>query len=255
LLSLINANKKSQISANINICKIRFMIMKYGKFIVIDGVDGSGKATQAQLLVERLAGSGYKVKKIDFPQYETNFFGQLVGRYLAGEFGSSSEVSPYLASVLYAADRFESSNQIKQWLDQGNIVIADRYASANQIHQGGKIENLKKRKFFLDWLEKMEFGIFKIPRPQAIIYLDIPLKFSVELLKNKTAKSRKKYLKNKKDIHESDPLHLINAKKSAVNLIKKNNNWIRIDCVRDGELLSREKINDIVWEAAKNILR
>jgi len=221
---------------------------------VIDGVDGSGKATQTQLLVERLVKSGYKVKKIDFPQYGTNFFGQLVGRYLAGEFGGSADVSPYLASVLYAADRFESSGQIKKWLEKGYIVIADRYVSANQIHQGGKIKNLKERKKFLEWLEKMEFGVFNIPRPQAIIYLDIPLKFSVELLKNKTAKSRKKYLKNKKDIHESDLAHLINAKKSAVNLIKKNNNWIKIDCVKNGGLLSREQINNIVWNAVKNIL-
>jgi len=228
--------------------------MKKGKFIVIDGVDGSGKATQTQLLVERLVKSGYKVKKIDFPQYGTNFFGQLVGRYLAGEFGGSADVSPYLASVLYAADRFESSGQIKKWLEKGYIVIADRYVSANQIHQGGKIKNLKERKKFLEWLEKMEFGVFNIPRPQAIIYLDIPLKFSVELLKNKTAKSRKKYLKNKKDIHESDLAHLINAKKSAVNLIKKNNNWIKIDCVKNGGLLSREQINNIVWNAVKNIL-
>ena len=221
---------------------------------MIDGVDGSGKATQTQLLVERLVKSGYKVKKIDFPQYGTNFFGQLVGRYLAGEFGGSADVSPYLASVLYAADRFESSGQIKKWLEKGYIVIADRYVSANQIHQGGKIKNLKERKKFLEWLEKMEFGVFNIPRPQAIIYLDIPLKFSVELLKNKTAKSRKKYLKNKKDIHESDLAHLINAKKSAVNLIKKNNNWIKIDCVKNGGLLSREQINNIVWNAVKNIL-
>lgn len=221
---------------------------------MIDGVDGSGKATQTQLLFERLVKSGYKVKKIDFPQYGTNFFGQLVGRYLAGEFGGSADVSPYLASVLYAADRFESSGQIKKWLEKGYIVIADRYVSANQIHQGGKIKNLKERKKFLEWLEKMEFGVFNIPRPQAIIYLDIPLKFSVELLKNKTAKSRKKYLKNKKDIHESDLAHLINAKKSAVNLIKKNNNWIKIDCVKNGGLLSREQINNIVWNAVKNIL-
>ncbi len=229
--------------------------MKQGKFIVIDGVDGSGKATQTQLLVERLAKSGYKVKKIDFPRYETNFFGRLVGRYLAGEFGGAADVSPYLASVLYAADRFESSNQIKQWLDKGYIVVADRYASANQIHQGGKIKDLKERKKFLDWLEKMEFGIFKIPRPQAIIYLDIPLKFSVELLKDKTAKSRKKYLKGKKDIHESDPLHLINAKKSAVELIKKNNNWIKINCVKSKKLLSQEEINNIIWKRILNFLK
>lgn len=229
--------------------------MKKGRFIVIDGTDGSGKATQTQLLVERLSGEGFRVKKIDFPQYENNFFGKMVGRYLSGEFGGASDVSPYLASVLYAADRFESSGQIKRWLDEGNIVISDRYVSANQIHQGGKIKSLKDRKIFLDWLERMEFDVFGIPRPQAIIYLDIPLNFSVKLLENKTAKSRKKYLKNKKDIHENDSAHLANAKKGAVNLIRKNNNWVKIDCMKNGELLPREQISDIVWEAVRNILR
>ena len=228
--------------------------MKKGKFIVIDGTDGSGKATQAQLLVERLIGAGYKVKKIDFPRYEDNFFGRLIGRYLAGEFGTSAQVSPYLASVLYAADRFESSGQIKQWLDEGCVVVADRYVSANQIHQGGKIKNLKERKNFLDWLEKMEFGIFKIPRPQAVIYLDVPLALTGKLLKNNSAKSRKKYLRDKKDIHETDPVHLADAKRSAAGLVKKYNNWIRIDCVKSGKLLSRESVGEIIWRVAKNIL-
>src|SRR6266567_7862251 len=137
--------------------------MAKGKFIVVDGTDGSGKKTQTALLAKRLKKEGYKVKLIDFPQYESNFFGKMVGRYLSGEFGSAEQVSPYLASILYAADRHETKGKIEKWLKEGNIVISDRYASSNQIHQGGKISDVKKRKEFLEWLEEMEFVVFKIP--------------------------------------------------------------------------------------------
>lgn len=227
---------------------------RQGKFIVIDGTDGSGKATQTKLLVERLKKNGHRVKTVDFPQYENNFFGKIVGRYLSGEFGTSSEVSPYLASVLYAADRFETKEKIEKWLEDGNIIIADRYASSNQIHQGGKIKDPKKRKEFLSWLEEMEYKIFKIPRPDASIYLDVPLKLSLKLLKNKSAQKRKKYLQGKKDIHESDPRHLQDAKNSAIKLVEKNNNWIKINCVKNGELLKISEISQIIWSKIGKVL-
>lgn len=217
--------------------------MKKGKFFVIDGTDGSGKATQTKLLAENLRKAGYKIKTIDFPQYENNFFGKIVGRYLSGEFGTSSEVSPYLASILYAGDRFESKEQIKKWLSKGLIVIADRYASSNQIHQGGKISNNKKRKEFLGWLEELEYEIFKIPRPDVIIYLDMPLVVSQKLLQTKSAQKKKTYLKGKKDIHENDLKHLSDAKNSAINLIKKSNDWIRIGCSKKEKPLATEEIS------------
>lgn len=228
--------------------------MKKGKFIVIDGTDGSGKATQTKLLVKRLKQEGYKVKTIDFPQYKNNIFGKMVGRYLSGEFGSASEVNPYLASTLYAADRFETKDRIKKWLKNGCIVIADRYASSNQIHQGGKIKNDDERKIFLDWLEVMEYKVFKIPKPDGIIYLDVPIKFSINLLKEKKAQLKKNYLKGKKDIHENDLKHLRDAKESAIKLIKKFNNWTRINCIKKNKLMSIEEINNIIWEKVSKIL-
>lgn len=222
--------------------------MKKGIFIVIDGTDGSGKATQTKLLADRLEKSGRKVKTIDFPQYENNFFGKIVGRYLSGEFGTSSEVSPYLASILYAGDRFEEKEEIEKWLAEDFVVIADRYASSNQIHQGGKVSNQKKREEFLAWLEELEYGIFKIPRPRAIIYLDMPIDISQKLLKTNSAKKKKTYLKGKKDIHENDLNHLSDAKNSAIELVKKNNNWIRIECSQNGKPLSVEEINRNIAE-------
>jgi len=228
--------------------------IKKGKFFVIDGTDGSGKATQTRELIKRLKKEKYRVKTIDFPQYENNFFGKMVGRYLSGEFGGAKEVSPYLASILFAADRFETKEKIDKWLKEGYIVIADRYASSSQIHQGGKIHNSKERKNFLDWLEEMEFKVFKIPRPKAIIYLDVPVDKTIKLLKNKSAKAKKTYLKGKKDIHEDSLEHLQDAKSSAIKLIRKNNNWIRINCIKNNKLESVSVIHEIIWKKISSLI-
>ncbi len=230
--------------------------MKKGKFIVIDGTDGSGKKTQTELLLKRLKKEGIKAKSIDFPRYYNNLFGELIGECLAGEHGDYAKFDPKIASVLYAADRFESKEQIEDWLRKGNIVIADRYVSSNQIHQGGKITDARKRREFLLWLEKMEYEIFKIPIPDLIIYLSMPLKHTMKLLKNKDANEKKAYLNGKKDAHESDPKHLQNAKKSAMNLVKKENEWVNLNCIKDEELMGKEEISDLIWEKLKgnNIL-
>ncbi|TSC52962.1 MAG: thymidylate kinase Tmk [Parcubacteria group bacterium LiPW_39] len=225
-----------------------------GKFIVIDGTDGSGKATQVKLLARRLKAQGRKVKTIDFPRYYNNFFGKFIGQCLAGEYGNFLAVSPYFASVLYAADRFESAGQIKKWLAEGNIVIADRYASSNQIHQGAKINDAAERKKFLDWLEKMEFKIFKIPKPDLVVYLDVPLEITQKLLKNKEKSRKKRYLNGKNDVHESDWGHLQGAKNSALDLVAKFNNWVRIDCASNGKLMSKKEINNLIYKKLKTFI-
>jgi dTMP kinase len=228
--------------------------MAKGKLIVIDGIDGSGKATQVGLLRERLIKEGVKVKTIDFPQYYDNFFGKLIGEYLSGNYGDFIQTDPRIASVLYAADRFESSKDIKKWLEDGNIVIADRYASANQIHQGGKINNPKKRKEFLDWLEKMEYTVFNIPRPDMVIYLDVPFEISREWLKKKIAQRKKKYLNGKVDVAEDNLLHLKNSRESALKLHKENKNWEKVECCKGKVCMLPEEVSECVYQLiTKNI--
>ena len=117
-----------------------------GKLIVIDGTDGSGKATQVELLAKRLKSEGKTVKIVDFPEYYKNFFGEFIGHCLSEQYYKFLNVHPKIASVLYAADRWESKDEIEGWLKKGYMIIANRYVSANQIHQGGKIKNSKKRK-------------------------------------------------------------------------------------------------------------
>ena len=226
--------------------------MKKGKLIIIDGIDGSGKATQVGLLRERLIKKGVKVKSIDFPQYYDNFFGKLIGEYLSGDYGDFIQTDPRIASVLYAADRFESSGEIKKWLKEGFVVIADRYASANQIHQGGKITNPKERKEFMEWLDKMEYTVFGIPRPDMVIYLDVPFEVSKMWLEQKIAKRKKRYLKGKKDVAEDNLIHLKNSRESALKLHKENENWEKVECCKGMVCMSPEQVSECVYELIKN---
>ena len=228
--------------------------MKKGKFIVIDGTDGSGKATQTKLLVKKLKKEGYKVRTIDFPRYYNNFFGKLIGECLAEKYGNFLSVDPHIAAVIYAADRWESSEIIKKWLAEGNIVIADRYASSNQIHQGAKIRDSKKRIEFLKWLEKLEFKTFNIPKPDLIVYLYVPVEITLNLLKKKTALKRKRYMEGKGDLAENNPQHLNDSQNSAAMLVKKYNNWCKIDCMDKGKLINVSKINNLIWKKVKNEL-
>jgi dTMP kinase len=229
--------------------------MKKGKLIVLDGADGAGKATQTKLLIARLRKEGKKVKTLDFPQYQNNFFGALIGECLTGAHGNFAELSPYIASTLYAADRFESKNMLESWLKKGYTVVLDRYVSANQIHQGGKITDTKARKKFLNWLDEMEFGVYKLPRPEVIIYLEVPYEVSTELLKGTGATARKSYLKKgDKDQVENNEAYLRNSRVSAVKMVQASNQWERIVCTRKGALMSREAVHELVWEKVKSYL-
>ncbi len=229
--------------------------MKRGKLIVIDGTDGSGKATQTGLLIKNLKKDKKKVKVVDFPEYYSNFFGAFIGHCLSEQYYNFVKTHPKIASVLYAADRFESKDMIEQWLKAGFIVVANRYTSANQIHQGGKIKNTKKREAFIKWLAEMEYGVFKIPRPDAIFYLNVPIPVVVKLIKKRNAQGTRAYLGNKKDIAEKDYAHLENSRKSALWLAKTQKNWIKIECMKNGELLRPEPIHEKIYAKVKKIIQ
>ncbi|MFZ2072478.1 MAG: dTMP kinase [Minisyncoccia bacterium] len=226
-----------------------------GKFIVIDGTDGSGKSTQVELLIKHLKKDGRKVKVVDFPDYYQNFFGKFIGHCLSEQYYKFIHVHPKIASVLFAADRFESKNKIDKWLEEGNIIIANRYVSSNQIHQGGKIKDTKKRQDFIKWLNEMEYGVFKIPKPDTVFYLSLPIGIVLKLLKHRdSSKTKRAYLKKKKDVHESDVDFMKNSINSAMWLAKTQKNWIKIDCSKNGEILTREQIHEMVYEKIKNII-
>lgn len=229
--------------------------MKKGKLIVIDGTDGSGKATQVALLEARLKKEGHTVKLVDFPEYYNNFFGKFIGHCLSEQYYNFINVHPKIASVLYAADRFESKTQIEGWLGKGYVVLANRYVSANQIHQGGKIANAKKRIAYLEWLDEMEYKVFKIPRPDIVLYLSVPFELSVKMMKERNKASQRNYLGKKKDVHEVDVNFQKNSRKSALWLSETLKNFIKIDCAPKKEILSREEIHELVYANVKKIIR
>lgn len=216
-----------------------------GKLIVIDGSDGVGKATQTKLLVERLKKSGKKVETMDFPQYEQNFFGSFLKECLTGKHGDFIGQNPYLVSIAYAADRWESKAKLEKWLKAGRIVVLNRYVSSNQMHQGGKIQETKARTTFLKWLEKMEHDTFGLPRPDLIIYLHVPVTLSLKLMKGR----------GNEDLAESNPKHLERTQEAALKIIKAQGNWQKIDCTdRDG-MLPRPAIHDKIFAAVKRIVK
>lgn len=219
------------------------------KLIVITGPDGCGKKTQTQLLVSRLTVSDYQVETIDFPQYRNTFFGKMVGRYLAGEFGDPKKVDPYLASMLYAGDRWESLPQMDYWMNIGKIIVSDRYVGDNFLHQGSKIKDKIKREEFYDWLLLLEHNVYKAYKSNQTFYLDVPLEISLRLLEKKDVKERKDYTGGEKDGHE-DEVHLREVREIADELIQKFG-WIKINCAPKGVLLPEKEISDIIWSLVK----
>jgi dTMP kinase len=230
------------------------MKKKKGKLIVIDGTDGSGKATQVELLTKRLQKDGCIVKNVDFPEYYENFFGKFIGHCLSEQYYNFIKVHPKIASVLYAADRFESKDKMNEWISKGYVVIANRYVSANQIHQGGKIKSPKKRQAFIEWLDEMEYGVFKIPKPDVVFYLALPIDIVKKLIHERNKKSKRTYLGNKKDVHEKDVDFLANSRKSALWLAKTQSNYVKIECAKKDEILPREIIHEMIYEKVKKII-
>lgn len=218
-----------------------------GKLIVIDGTDGSGKATQAALLVDKLRLQGREVETIAFPRHGLPSAAP-VDAYLNGVFGAAQEVNPRLASLFYAWDRFDAAPQIRAWLEQGRIVIADRYVSANQGHQTCKIDDHDQRDKFLDWLDQLEFGFFKIPRPDLTLLLYVPPEVSQGL-----AVARGQATGQGTDIHESDANHVVRASE-AFRYVATKYCWPIIECAPQGQLMTREQIHELVWEQVKSIL-
>lgn len=228
---------------------------KKGKFIVLEGADGSGKAIQQKLLIRRIKKElNRKVYKIDFPQYEKTFFGKLVGRYLAGEFGSLKETNPYLSSLTFAGDRWQASEKIRKKLAKSEIVVSNRYALSNMAHQTAKLQRSKRRNF-LGFLEKLEYEIYKIPREDINVFLDVPTKIAHKLVGKK---SKRGYLKNKKrDIHEKDIEYQTETVEMYKYLARKYKDKIKIVncCDKYGKLLPVEEIHKMVWNKVASVVQ
>lgn len=223
---------------------------KKGKLIIIEGGDGSGKATQTKLLVEHLQSLGNIVKSVSFPNYDSPA-AMPVKMYLAGEFGKkATDVNPYVASTFYAVDRFASYRQDWQnFYENGGIILADRYTTSNMVHQMTKYEDVTERQKFLTWLEDLEYVKFGLPKPDLVCLLNVPLEVSEALMKDRKAKTGGKT----GDIHELDREYLRRchaAYKELINLY----GWELVECTQEGQMRSVEEIHEMVFEKVKKII-
>jgi dTMP kinase len=227
--------------------------MEKGLFIVLDGNDGSGKATQSELVAEFFANEDQLCEKVDFPAYDKNFFGAFIGECLAGKHGDFLHMDPKIASSLYALDRLESTPVITAALEKGKMIIADRFSSSNQIHQGGKIENINEREDFLLWLDKMEHEVLHIPRPDAIIYLRVPVETSLVLLTEKRKLKNADLNAGQKDTVEEDRNYLERSFETANWLAEIQPNWHIIECFQNETLRSKQDIHTEVISVISQI--
>ncbi|MFH0928482.1 MAG: thymidylate kinase [bacterium] len=216
-----------------------------GKLIVIDGTDGSGKATQTKLLIERMRREGLGSETVSFPQYGKNSAG-LVEEYLAGKYGSAKEVGPKRASIFFAIDRYDASFQMKKWLEEGKHIVSDRYVSANMGHQGGKIADPEERKRFFEWADELEYGIFELPRPTLTLILHVAPEVSYKLLDAEKSSTR--------DIHELDLDHLRQAEAAYLDMVKLFPDFKLVECVENGAILPIESIQEKIWAEVNNYL-
>lgn len=221
---------------------------KKGKLFVIDGTDGSGKQTQFDKLKEALTRDGIEYKIVSFPNYDSPS-SSLVKMYLSGEFGKDAKkISPYIASTFYAVDRYATfQTGYREYYENGGIILADRYTTSNMVHQAGKIEDKVERKKFLDWLWDFEFNLYGLPVPTEVFFLNMPVEKSLELMKNRENKFTHN---NKKDIHESDEKHLLDAHKAACE-VAKDYNWYEVKCVKDNNIRSIEDIHKEIYQEIK----
>ena len=215
-----------------------------GKFIALEGIDGSGKRTQLEMLSRALRQRGVAHATVSFPRYE-GFFGRMVARYLNGEFGSLSEVDAHFSALLYAGDRLENKRQLEENLTQGKIILADRYTGSNLAHQGARVPR-RHLPDFLRWLEELEYDVYGLPREDIVIYLRLPAAKAQTMVGQKSVRG---YTRRRHDLQEANLAHL----KAAANIydrLAKRPNWSAVNCMNrnEGEMLAPEVIHRQVME-------
>lgn len=212
-----------------------------GKLIVIEGTDGSGKSTQFRLLTDRLESEQVKFQKLVFPQYSEPS-SALIRMYLGGEFGKSpSDVNAYAASAFYSVDRYASYRKVwGKWYEEGGLVVSDRYTTSNAVHQASK-EPEDKREDFLNWLYDFEYDKLGLPRPNLVIYLDVPTDFTEKMLRHRESETN-----TQADIHEQDMQYLATCRRMG-RAAAEHYGWTVIRCVRDGAMRSMEDIHEEIY--------
>ena len=218
-----------------------------GKLIVFEGSDGSGKATQVELLRAFFEKKNYPHIAFDFPRYQETFHARTIAKYLSGEYGDPTKQNPYLVSLAYALDRLTVREEIYYALNDGKIVLANRYVSSNKAHQGAKLPD-RKRKDFFAWLDELEYDVNRIPREDLVILFYLPTEVSMRLLRDRGRRATG----SKSDLHEENRRYQKEVERVYLQLVA-NPHWVKIDCVdKKGTLLPKETIHKKVLAILKS---
>ena len=223
------------------------------KVIVIEGLDGAGKSTQIKLLKKYFSDMGYRSEYLHFPRTDAPYFGQLIARFLRGEFGTVNDVDPYLVAMLYAGDRKDASEMISNWLKEGKMVILDRYTYSNIAYQCAKTSGHKEADELKKWIIDLEFVHFAIPEPDLNIFLDVPMGFTEKKLSNKRTGADRNYLNGSEDIHENSLDFQRRVREVYIEVSKTDRKLSVINCCsQEGSILPPGEIFKMIVDTLKS---
>ncbi len=212
-------------------------------FIVLEGVDGSGKSTQIAALREMFAQKGIPTEYLHFPRFDAPYFGDLIARFLRGELGGVEQVDPYIVAMLYAGDRRDAASLIRGWIQEGKVVICDRYVYSNIGYQCAKVASAEEREKLREWILSLEYDYFAIPRPDVSLFLDVPFAFTErKLLQEQREGDDRAYLHGKKDIHEQSMELQRQVRQVYIDAAECDETMHVVDCSIDGQMASPEVI-------------
>ncbi len=219
------------------------------KLFVIEGLDGAGKSTQIKLLKEFFTNKSFNCEYYHFPRTDAPYFGELIARFLRGEFGTIDKVDPYLVAMLYAGDRKDAADQIREWLESGTIVLLDRYTYSNIAYQCAKLPEEKQQDDLMKWIFSLEFQHFGIPKPDLNIFLDVPFKFTQQSLTASRSGYDRSYLNGSRDIHEESLTFQQMVREVYLRVAQMDERLAVVDCNdKNGAMLAPEKIFTLITE-------
>ena len=223
------------------------------RFIVIEGLDGSGKSTQLKKLKAFLSENQINYEYLHFPRTDSRIYGDLVSRFLRGELGDINTVNPYLISLIYAGDRNDAKEIINKWLFEDKLVIVDRYVYSNIAFQCAKLSDSAEIEKLSDWIKDLEYNYYKIPKPALNIFLNVPFDFTKKNLTKQRNGDDRDYLNGKEDIHEKDIDFQNRVRNVYLHEVKKDNNLKIIDCAnRDGKMSESDDVFSKIIELLKS---